>query len=123
MFSEDPAATIWNGEFAVLVVVVVWVSPAKTIVFPILGGLLHVHCPAAATILDHRLWLLGWFIVPVALTLLHVVSGGNAKTIQFPHRSLNGFGSALPTVYGPKHMAIPSPSVRVGETYNLNCDG
>lgn len=106
-----------------VLVVGVWVSPAKTIVFPIFGGLLQVHCPPAATILDHRLSLFGWFMVPVALMLLHFVSGGNAKTIQFHHRSLNGFGSALPTVYGPKHIAIPSPRVRVGEIYNLNCDG
>ena len=30
---------------------------------------------------------------------------------------------ALPIVYGPKHMAIPSPRVSVGATYNLNTDG
>jgi hypothetical protein len=54
---------------------------------------------------------------------LQVVNGGNANTTQFPPRSLNGFGSAFPTVYGPKHIAIHSPSVRVGAIYNLNCDG
>jgi hypothetical protein len=124
LFSDDPAATIWNGEFAVLtstgslllLVVFVCASAAKTMVFPILGGLLHIHCPAAATILDHKLSSLGWLSVPVVFTLLHVVSGGNANTIQFPPRSLNGFGSLLPTVYGPKHIAIPRPSVRVGAT-------
>ena len=48
---------------------------------------------------------------------------GVAKTMQFPPRSLNGFGNALPTVYGPKHIAIPSPNVSVGAKYNLNCEG
>ncbi|MEI6775254.1 MAG: hypothetical protein WCL18_11300, partial [bacterium] len=37
--------------------------------------------------------------------------------------SLNGFGSALPTVYGPKHIAIPSPRVSVGAIYILSRDG
>ena len=52
-----------------------------------------------------------------------LVSGGTANTIQFPPRSLNGFGNILPILYGPKHIAIPSPRVSVGATYNLNNDG
>lgn len=83
------------------------------------GGLLHVHCLAAlfcagviASVGAHGL----------VLVLSHVVSGGTANTTQFPPRSLNGLGNVLPTVYGPKHIAIPSPSVSVGATYNLNCD-
>jgi len=52
LFAEDHADTIWNGKFAVvtnvsspLVFVVLFsvVSPAKTIVLPSFGGLLHVH--------------------------------------------------------------------------------
>jgi len=59
-------------------------------------------------------------MVHSSLVFAHFVSDGIAKTIQFPPRSLNGFGTALPTVYGPKHIAIPSPSVSVGAIYNLN---
>ena len=66
--------------------------------------------------------MVGWPTVPVPFVFPHVVSGGNAKTIQFPKRSLAGFGIAFPTVYGPKHIAIPSPSVRVGTIYNLKTD-
>ncbi|MEI6672326.1 MAG: hypothetical protein WCL02_02970 [bacterium] len=53
----------------------------------------------------------------------HVDGGGAAKTTQFPPRFLNGCGIALPMVYGPKHIAIPTPMVSVGATYNLNTDG
>ena len=94
------------------------VSPANAIVFPSFGGLLHVHCPAAATILEPRLSVVASATLPVVF--LHVVSGGSAKTIQFPHKSLNGFGTAVPTLYGPKHIAIPSHKVSVGTRYNLN---
>jgi hypothetical protein len=52
----------------------------------------------------------------------HLVSGGNANTIQFPHKSLNGFGIAFPNGYGQKHIAIPNPSVNVGARYSLNCE-
>ena len=52
--------------------------------------------------------------------LPHTEIGGTAKTIQFPHKLLNGFGIALPTEYGPKHRAIPSHKVRVGAKYSLN---
>jgi len=41
LFCEDPAATIWKGEFAVVTVFTV-LSGAKAMVFPILGGVLHV---------------------------------------------------------------------------------
>jgi len=88
-------------------------------VFFTFGGLLHVHCLAAlfcagviASVGAHGL----------VLVLSHVVSGGTANTTQFPPRSLNGLGNALPTVYGPKHIAIPNQSVRVGAIYSLNCD-
>lgn len=56
------------------------------------------------------------------LVSLHVVSGGNAITIQFPHISLNGFFNTFPTLYSPKHIAIPSQSVSVGTIYSLNTD-
>ena len=123
MFAEEPAATIWNGKFAVvtnvsspLVFQLLFsvVSPAKTIVFPIFGGVLHVHCPAAFIILDQRLSVVGCPTVAGLLGSSHLVSGGKAKTIQFHKRSLAGFGIAFPTVYGPKHIAIPSPIVSVG---------
>lgn len=52
----------------------------------------------------------------------HVVNGGNAKTIQLPAISLNGFGNLIPMEYGPKHMAIPIPRVSVGTRYNLKND-
>ena len=51
-----------------------------------------------------------------------LVIAGNANTIQFPPISPNGLGIFTPSVYGQKHIAIPNPSVRVGATYNLNCD-
>ena len=82
-------------------------------VFPNFGGVLHVHCPAAFIILDPRLSLVGWLTVPVVV-FSQLVMGGNAKTIQFHKRSLAGFGIAFPTVYGPKHIAIPNPMVSVG---------
>ena len=115
MFSNEFPATICNGELAIVVVV-----PSTTL-FAILGGLLHVHCLAADDIpgLYVSVGAHGF----VFLSLSHTVSGGTANTIQFPPRSLNGFGNALPTVYGPKHIAIPSPSVSVGAIYNLNCEG
>lgn len=50
------------------------------------------------------------------------VIGQNAKTTQFPHKSLNGFGILLPSGYGQKHIAMPNPMVNVGAIYNLNCD-
>jgi len=50
----------------------------------------------------------------------HLVIGQNAKTIQFPPKSLNGFGIAFPSEYGQKHIAIPKPIVNVGAIYNLN---
>ena len=105
-----------------MLVVVSPTSLANTMVFPIFGGLLHVHCCAAAIILGSRFSVFGCPAVLVVVALSHVVSGGTANTIQFPHISLNGFGIAAPTVYGPKHIAIPSPSVSVGAIYNLNCD-
>ena len=56
------------------------------------------------------------------LVLGQLVSGGTANTIQFPPRSLNGFGNITDVAYGPKHIAIPSPSVSVGDIYILNHD-
>jgi len=67
LFSEDCQAEIgtpnavarYSGELAVFTLFSCEESPANTIVFPIFGGLLHVHCPAAATMLDHKLSVLG----------------------------------------------------------------
>ena len=92
----------------------------KTIVFFTLGGLLHIPCFAALFCAGVTVSVGAHGLV---LVLSHVVGGGTANTTQFPPRSLNGFGSALPTVYGPKHIAIPNQSVSVGATYNLNSDG
>lgn len=59
---------------------------------------------------------------PTVAVLLHLVNGQNAKTTQFPPRSLNGFGILEPSEYGPPHIAIPTPRVSVGTIYSLNCD-
>lgn len=107
---DSAAVTIWNGELAVFTVSCV-LSAAKTMVFPIVGGLLQTHCSAAANIPAFTVSVFGLFGV---LGLEHLVSGGNANTIQFPHISLNGFGNFAHTVYGPKHIAIPNPKVSVG---------
>ena len=53
---------------------------------------------------------------------MHFVIAGTAKTIQFPPISLNGFGSIPPSFTVAKHMAIPSPRVRVGAIYSLNIE-
>lgn len=83
------------------------------------GGLLHV--PTELSKLGFWVSTLGHVFVLVEADE-HLVSGGNANTIQFPHKSLNGFGIAVHTLYGPKHIAIPSQRVSVGAIYNLNCD-
>lgn len=97
----------------------VTLSSANTMVFPILGGLLHVPPFDAFTKLSSQVSVvLGHSLSPQSR-----VSGGNAKTIQFPQRSLNGFGNAFPTLYGPKHIAIPNHKVKVGAMQSLNCEG
>ncbi|MEI8009093.1 MAG: hypothetical protein WCI00_07085 [bacterium] len=53
------AVARYSGELAVFTLLSCEESPANTIVFPIFGGLLHVHWPAAATMLDHKLSVLG----------------------------------------------------------------
>ena len=78
---------------------IVFQSAAKTIVLPIFAGVVHTPCPAAATILEPKLSTLGLFSVQGLLVVFpHEVRGGIAKTTQFPHRSLKGFGIAPPTV-------------------------
>jgi hypothetical protein len=62
-------------------------------------------------------------LFPALLSFGQFVIGGTAKTTQLPPKSLNGFGNITDVAYVPKHIAIPSPSVSVGATYNLNTDG
>jgi len=96
----------------------------ETVVCPILGGLLHVHIFAADTKSGSTLEFSGAAVANQALLFHQQLNPGigNERTIQFPPMELNGFGSALPTEYGPKHIAIPNFNVSVGARYNLNCD-
>lgn len=119
LFSSDHAATICREELAVVTVFVSLSSSSNTIVLFCFGGLLHV--PTVLSKLGFCVSALGPAVVLVDADE-HFVNGGNANTIQFPHKSLNGFGIFVHMLYGQKHIAIPSPSVSVGAIYNLNCD-
>lgn len=126
VFSKDDTAC--NGEVAVTtsitsgVPLMLMLFGLRAVVLPICGGLLHVPTLAADAMLASKL---SFGVSPSSHppSSSHArVAGGIANTIQFPPISLNGFGNALPTLYGQKHIAIPRPSVNVGAIYNLNCD-
>ena len=101
-------------------VIINWLFGVFILVVFVVGGLLHVHQRVAFSRAGFTLSLFGQTALVVSLG--HVVIGGKANTIQFPHISLIGFGIKLAIDCGAKHIAIPNPKVSVGTIYNLKFD-
>jgi hypothetical protein len=92
-------------------------SVEKTILFPLLGGLLQTPFVLAST--NSGSYSSPCFVFGDVVGVsgqLYPPPAGVAKTTQFPAISLMGLGSLLPSEYGHPQIAKPIPIVNVGAT-------
>jgi hypothetical protein len=85
----------------------------------------HIHILPRSRCFSSTIYLDSCSLSVVSLTGFHDLHCGHkfhAITKQFPTKSPGGDFIFIPNEYGAKHNVTPSPAVRVGERYNLNCE-